>query len=566
MKNKFSSKILTYLFFILFAAVVSFIFSGVAFSKETVVSAEANYTVTVSVNDSTMGSYSVVALDKNGNSVDFISGNAYEVGTRLTISAIENDYYQFNKFVINDTNYYDACQTVEIVDKNVNIQVVFETKKYELAVSIRDSEFNVLSNKPFVIDIEYAGVSDDTPLVKYIRIGDRIKSIKLSTSLQVENYKFVGWYIQGEDRNPVEFIVPATGIVIDENFVDNYYRDGKITIYGKFVQMCSLNIFVPEEYKVDSNYMLYIRQGFEYYPVTELEARYEYGTEFKIIAAPLQNYQFVGFNGDIDDENYIDGAETLVFTMNNDKTIALNYQPNKVQIKLDLTKVSDGKILSNSESLAVGDTLILSYELRASRKIGKFNINGKTTKEFASAINEIAGAEVAFAKDGVVSIYVNDNVYNYLSANKTLSVEAVSSTNVVFVLLITLYILLAVGFGAAIITFTILHNRIKRETGTLTRKQAAVIKEKQQKYLEEKAVEEKNEVAKQAEDDSKVEKPKAKTQKVTKKPVAKKSAAKTKTSATKKTASNVKKKTSAGSKAAKTKTTTKSRQTKKEGK
>ncbi len=572
MKNKFSSKAVASFIVFMFALIVSLVFAGFNYNKDAVVSAETNYSVTVSVNDTDMGSVAAIAVDSDGNSLDFVSGNTYAVGTKITLNAIANNYYQFNKFVINDVNYYDSCQTFIVADKNVVVSVVFEAKKYELAVSIRDSEFNILNNKPFEIDIEYAsGITSDTPLIKYLKIGDKIKSIKLNSSLQVENYKFVGWFIQGEDRTPVTFNVPAGGVVIDQDFVDNYYRDGKITIYGKFVQMCSLNIYVPEEYKVDTNYMLYIRQGFEYYPVEELEARYEYGTEFKIIAAPLQNYQFTGFNGDVESENYIDGAETLIFNMNGDRTISLNYQPNKVGIELDLSKVADGKILANSKSLAVGDTLILSYELGSSRKINVLKINGKTLENFVADINQVAGDDVAFYKDGVVSIYVNDNVYTFLSANNTLSVEASSATNVVYVLLITLYIILAVGFGAAIITFAILYNNIKKKTGDTARKQAAIIKDKQQKYLEEKAAAAKVDEIAENKIEEKAEATVSKTKKTTKNSTSKPSAKKTTKTATRKTTKKAspgtKKKASAGTKASsKPKTTTRTRQTKKEGK
>ena len=492
MKKYTMSKILkafTFMSFI-FVCALAVIFACQS-SNNIKVNAENNtYLVEISEFDSQKGDISVVAMNASGEKIEFVSGQNYEQGSKITITATAAEYYEFSYFTVQGQKFYDRCTTFIVENSDLNIAVVFSDKKYEVNVTVRDSRLSPIGNKPYSVKVNgelYGSINE--PTQTFVKIGDDV-TFTIQDNSSLENYKFLGWFVQGENHEP--FFLESGAIEITKEFIDDYSVDGVIDVYCQYVQLCSLKIFIPEEYKSNVSYILKIREGLEYHTVSQLANKYDYGTEFQISAAADPDYDFLGFGNVTSGEMYIPGMAVLNFVLTGDRTISINCKPKQVDVQFNTDYVSGGKIKTNMNRLAIGDTLILSYEISNLRKIGSFTVNDKTGQEFAQMLNIVSASQkdvATYYESGILSVFVDEDVYAYFKSNPTFTINASSVVNVKNVLIIVFYVCLVLLFGAGMVVFTMLYFKEKNKVQKENLKKAEFIKKNHEIYLKQKSAE-----------------------------------------------------------------------------
>ena len=453
--------------------------------------ADGIYSVTVNVDD-TEGEIVVAAVNASGEKIDFESGTFYDQGTMITINAFANQGFEFAYYTVNElTKVYDVCSSF-IINDTTTIDVVFTVKKYQLDISVRDSVLNQIAGGEVNAQITYQN-NDliNNPNQMFIRVGDTIKSIQ-ANNVQMNKYNYLGTFIEDKNGAKVPLQFGVTGLTVDQDFIDSYCVDNKITIYVQYVQLCKLKIIVPEECKSNSNFMLLMKSGENSFEeVNQLSASYTYGTCFSIMAKNQKYYDFKTFNGANDDEQYVLGSAFLNFVMTGDRTISLVYQPKTFKLVLYTSNVDAGTVKLSGESLKLGDTLVFNYELGATRKLQSILVNDDSIDEFVDMLNSVSTAENDVAVktgEGLFSVYVDKDIFDYFNVHNTLIVKTKTEANVGFILLIVLYVVLLVISGAGFVIFGILYNKTNKKVSETNKVQADAVKQKQEAFIREKAI------------------------------------------------------------------------------
>lgn len=469
-----------------------------------------------SLSDS-FGDFEVILIDKNSNVLNFVNGNYYSVGTKYTIIPSALPGYEFSHYYIDGSRLYTEYYSNRIGYQNVDINLFFTSKNYELNFYIVNSQFSEIDYQPLSINITYNSSDPYTsPVSKYVKIGDRIDELSFISFPNYENYKFVSWQTKDVDGNAVSLSDALDnkmikGLVISQDFIDSYAKDGKISIYAVFVMQCHLSIQIDD---VGKDYELYYG-GSSILPEDLSEMTFDFGSIIILSAPSVENMTFDKFSGLLDIDEYTGGTSVFI-KMNGDRSVSISYHFNETEIKLDeLSKVSNGKVVLNKDKISIGDTLIISLNLKSGYKLTDFLINDKTADKFVLNVNRICGSEkpvATYSDNGIVTIYVNQTVFDYFKDNN-IKVVAHSKINSTYAILLAVYLVITLSAGGLLVWFFVLAGKNKLKVIELKEKQQKII-EKKQKEVEELYSSDKNEktVVKNKKDDVLVKKTPLKTE------------------------------------------------------
>lgn len=562
-----------------------------SFVKEDTLNIVAKYVymkqVFVSVDSSCsgLGNFNVVAKNKNGDVVDFVSGEYYSVGTKISVLPTAEKYYKFFKYEYNGESIYDSVFSATVENADIAVKLFFEPQSYEIRFNIVNSVFERLGNEEIELNVTHIGSRFSTPVAEHVIIGDRIENFKFKNVFSYQDYRFVSWQLRSKTNDIVSISSSENerevkNLEITAEFVDKYVVDGKIDFYGVFVQNCKLSILVDNV--VGSGNIQVYEDGLL---VEDLSKSFDYGTVLVVNMPNIEYMVFAGFDGLSVDDQYTPGQTTARICMNGNRSIAGRYNYVETELKVSSDSfVKNGRLFLSSDKVKIGDTFIINACLGDGYKIKSFSVNGVDAEQFVKNLNTLDGNAVAvFGDNGIITIRVTKNVYEFFASNENLSIKVNTKINGLYVALFVVYLLLALGFGAVIIVLSIKANNYSEEIGKLKKQQqdAVLKKEEEQRKEEEKQqalLEKQKEELKQETVSEKPKKTTAKKkvaeplaeEKVAKKPktaskTTTKSGDKPKTQTKKTTASKPKTSASSGEKPVAKKRTTKPKETKNEG-
>ena len=499
------------------------------------------------------GSFDVILRDRDNNVIDFTSGEYYSVGTKISVVPTAKKYYKFARFELNGEKKYDANVSLTVENRDIDLVLFFNQASYELSFNIVNSIYERLGNEEILTEITHVSGYYDTPVAKKVVIGDTINSIRFKNIFNYQNYRFLSWQLISNTGESVsvssdENVNIVKNLQITNDFVDKYVKDGKIQFYGVFIQNCQLSIVMHKAYDTEETFEIY-DDGVK---VTDLSKSFDYGTILTITVPHIDHMTFDHFEGLIVNDQYTPGQTTAYIIMNGNRSISAVYEYVKTEVTISEDSSAENARLSlNLDKIKIGDTLIINAKLLNGYKLKKFTINNSSAKNFVKTLNSLGEATVAnYGDNGIVTIFVNKDVYDYFTVNHELKIDVDSKINGTYVALFVIYILLAIGLGAVIVVLSIKTNNYNEEIKKLQRKKQEEILKKEEEQRKEEEKEKARQAALKAKAEAKEnpvsEKPK-KTQ--TKKTTTKSSAEKAKTGETK--SATVKKKS------AKPKTTSK---------
>ena len=442
-----------------------------------------------------MGNFEVAVYGPRGEHIDFVSGAYYEYGTRFSIVPVNNEYYEFDHFVVNESDDFSNNLIINVEYDDIDVKCVFASTKYDLCVSIVNSVFKTIGNQRVNVSIVRQIPEVLSPVSRYVQIGDTIDYIRFGENLGFENYVFDSWKVLDKTGNAVDISHSSLknevrDLDINKTFIDQYVKDGRIVIYGVFVQQCYLSINLPNEIDFLENFSVYKRVDGDYVKLENLDEPFEYGTVLMISVPSVNNHKFDGFTGLVAEDSYTTGQTSAFIVMNGNRTITAKYvyDDTPVNISGD-SKIVNCKLVKNLDKIHVGQTLILSFELSSGYELTKFEINNMKAQEFVSSINSLdpTANQVAFYDDsGIVTIYVTQKVFDFFKANPSLKICSDGQMRGTYLALIIVYSFLAVCIGASIIVFAVLASKKQNKIVELKTKQQEIILKKQNEEQERK--------------------------------------------------------------------------------
>lgn len=447
--------------------------------------------VSVSVDNSCLafGAFDVVAKNSAGDFVNFVSGEYYSVGTKIFVVPTAEKYYEFSHYEYDGESLYDSNFSATVEYKDVSVVIFFEPVSYEIRFNIVNSVFERLGNEPITLEITHIGAYYNTPVADHVIIGDKIDLIKFKNIFSYQNYKFLSWQLRSKtgdiknvsDANNADMV---KNLDITSDFVDKYVVDGKIDFYGVFIQNCQLSIVMQKAYATENTFQVY-EDGVL---VEDLSKSFDYGTILTVTVPNIDYMTFVGFDGLIVDDLYTPGQTTAYIAMKGNRSLAVKYDYIKTDIKIaGESVVKNGRLSLSSNNFKIGDTFIINANLSDGYKIKSFTVNGKSAEQFVRELNAGEEKPVAnYGENGIITIHVNKNVYDFFVNNDTLNVKVDSKINGAYVALFVIYLLLALGFGAVIVVLSIMTNNNSEEIKKLRKKQQdAVLKKEEEQRKEE---------------------------------------------------------------------------------
>ena len=447
--------------------------------------------VSVSVDNScsAFGAFDVVAKNSAGDVVNFVSGEYYSAGTKIFVVPTAEKYYEFSHYEYDGESLYDSNFSVTVGYKDISVVIFFEPVSYEIRFNIVNSVFERLGNEPITLEITHIGAYYNTPVADHVIIGDKIDLIKFKNIFSYQNYRFLSWQLRSKTGD-IENVSDADNANIVKNlditsdFVDKYVVDGKIDFYGVFIQNCQLSIVMQKAYATENTFQVYENGAL----VEDLSKSFDYGTILTVTVPNIDYMTFVGFDGLIVDDQYTPGQTTAYIVMKGNRSLAVKYDYIKKDIKIaDESVVKNGRLSLSSNNIKIGDTFIINANLSDGYKIKSFTVNGKSAEQFVRELNAGEEKPVAiYGENGIITIYVNKNVYDFFANNNTLNVKVDSKINGAYVALFVIYLLLALGFGAVIVVLSIMTNNNSEEIKKLRKKQQdAVLKKEEEQRKEE---------------------------------------------------------------------------------
>ena len=526
------------------------------------------------------GSFDVILRNSDNNVIDFTSGEYYSVGTKISVVPTAKKYYKFARFELNGEKKYDANVSLTVDSQDINLVLFFEQASYELGFNIVNSIYERLGNEEILTEITHASGYYDTPVAKKVVIGDTINSIRFKNIFNYQNYRFLSWQLISNTGESVsvsseENVNIIKNLQITSDFVDKYVKDGRIQFYGVFIQNCQLSIVMHKAYDTEETFEVY-ENGVK---VTDLSKSFDYGITLMISVPHIDHMTFDHFEGLVVNDQYTPGQTTAYIMMNGNRSISAVYEYVKTQVKISEDSTAENARLSlNLDEIKIGDTLIINAKLMNGYKLKKFTINNISANNFVKTLNKLGEATVAnYGDNGIVTIYVNKDVFDYFTVNHDLKIDVDSKINGAYVALFVIYIVLAIGLGVVIVVLSIKTNNYNDEIKKLQRKKQEEILKKKEEQKKEEEKEKARQAALKAEVEAKAnpapEKPKKAQTKKTASKTSKtktKAAAENKTATKPKTASKTvsskpkteKKETTNAEKKAQTKKTTKKAETK----
>ncbi len=259
------------------------------------------YTVTYSTESSVMGT-----VQGSTDSGSFQSGASFNKNTSITLTATENNGYEFDGWYDGATPVSNLSVYEFSLTANVNLVAKFNAKKYELTVSSENENMGSVSIGATVSPVAYG------------------ESVTV-TATALEGYEFIGWF-DGNTQKSTDavypFDMPSEALALTAKFQPLKY---------------ALNI------SSDNSGMGSVSMGATVSPVA-------YGEGVTITATPLNGYDFIGwYDGE---DTLVDNAPaTYTFTMpNNALTFVAKFQA----IKYPLSVTSENE---NMGTVSIGSTV-----------------------------------------------------------------------------------------------------------------------------------------------------------------------------------------------------------------
>lgn len=433
--------------------------------------------------DSTgLGSFKVFIRNSKNELVDFVSGNYYSFGSRVSVVPVAEKNYAFVGYNIGveGKEIYGDGFTKEIAFEDVSLVLSFAPQKYEIKFSIVNSIGESIGSEKIIVSTESLLSYVTTNVIAF---GESINEIKFEKISKYTNYTFKGWYLYKKDGTKVLFSSETNNqvvkdVLIDSAFVQDYVSDGAITFFGEFVQDCQLSIIMQDAYPTDSTFNVF-KDGIE----VSISGTFEYGTNLVVEVPEIDHMIFAGFEGLIDDDQFVEGTNCAHIKMNGNRSLSAKYEYIKTNVNVDTdSKLENVDVKLSSNEIQIGDTLIINANVPHGYRILKFNINGMSAQNFVKMLNENESSTVAICgDDGIVTVYVNKNIYDFFAGSSVLNIEASAKVDSTYVVLFVLYLVLTLGFGAVVIVFLILANKKIFKIKKMNRAQIDKIKEKEEK-------------------------------------------------------------------------------------
>lgn len=443
--------------------------------------------INVSVDDECedLGSFKVILRNPKNEIVDFVSGEYYSFGSKLSVVPVPEKFVKFAGYNINDKDeaIYSDTVSLDVEFDDVDLTLFFEYEKYEIKVNVESSAGEKIGSGNVSVV-----TSKNLPYVtsNVVSFGETIVEIKFKNTFDYQDYNFKEWQLCKNDGTKTSF-EELKNIVIDEEFVQNYVSNDEIVVVGVFALKCQLSIIMDEAYPTEETFIVYENDK----PVS-LSKMFEYGTELVVSVPNIDHMSFVGFDGLIDSDQYAQGSTLVYITMLGSRTLSAKYDYIETELVISKdSKLDNAKLQLSSNKIKIGDTLIINANVENGKIVKGFKINGKSAKAFVDSLNENQENKVAiYGDEGIVTVYVNKDVYDFFAENSTLKVEIKTKTNGLYVALFVVYILLTLGFGAVIAVFAILANKKSFKIKNLKRERDKRLKEKEEenKNLEEQKV------------------------------------------------------------------------------
>ncbi len=443
--------------------------------------------INVSVDDECedLGDFRVVLRNPKNEIVDFVSGEYYSSGSKISVVPVPEKFVKFAGYNINDKDsaIYSDTVSLDVEFEDVDLTLFFEYEKYEIKVNVENSAGEKIGSGNVSVL-----TSKNLPYVtsNVVSFGETIVEIKFKKSFDYQDYNFKEWQLCKNDGTKTSF-ESLTDIVVDEEFVQNYVSNDEIVVVGVFALKCQLSIIMDEAYPTEETFIVYENDK----PVS-LSKTFEYGTELVVSVPNIDHMRFVGFDGLIDSDQYAQGSTLVYITMLGSRTLSAKYDYVETELVISKdSKLDNARLQLSSNKIKIGDTLIINANVENGKIVKGFKINGKSAKAFVDSLNENQENKVAiYGDEGIVTVYVNKDVYDFFAENSTLKVEIKTKTNGLYVALFVVYILLTLGFGAVIAVFAILANKKSFKIKDLKRERDKRLKEKEEenKNLEEQKV------------------------------------------------------------------------------
>lgn len=433
--------------------------------------------VTVSVDDTCqdLGDFQVVLKNPKNEIVDFVSGNYYSYGSKLSVVPVPEKFVDFSGYNINDTEQaiYSDTVSLNVGFDDIDLKLFFAPEKYEIIIDVENSVGENIGSGNVSV-----ATSKNLPYVTshVVSFGETILEIKFKKLSDYQDYNFKYWQLCKNDGTKDTF-ENLNNIVVDEEFVQNYVSNGEIVFVGVFALKCQLSIIMDEAYPTTETFVVY-----ENDKAVSISKSFEYGTELVVSVPNIDHMRFIGFDGLVDSDQYAQGSTLVYITMLGSRTLSAKYEYVETELKVsEDSKMNNARLQFSSNKIKIGDTLVLNANVSSGKVVKDFKINGKSAKDFVDLLNKGQTSKVAiYGDEGIITVYVNKDVYDFFAQNSTLKVEIKTKTNGLYVGLFVVYVVLTLGFGAVIAVFAILANKKSFKIKDLKRKQDKRLKEKEE--------------------------------------------------------------------------------------
>ena len=242
-------------------------------------------------------------LTENGVDVKFGNGRAVEKGTKITLTAVASNEYDFKGWYRHGEDQSeilisaDATHTFT-VDKDTYVYAKFEQKEMCTFFAYPTEAGRIIENG---VEVEF---TESRKVIKGTKIT-------LTAEAKEQGYRFVGWY-NSSDQSETLISADATyTFTVDKN----------MSVYLKFEQLEMCNFFA---YPTEAGRI--IENGVE---VEFTESRkVEKGTKITLTAeAKEQGYRFVGwYNSSDQSETLISADATYTFTVDKDMYVYAKFE------------------------------------------------------------------------------------------------------------------------------------------------------------------------------------------------------------------------------------------------
>jgi len=301
-------------------------------------------------------------------------------GSLVEVSAVANDYYQFNGFENTlEKDFPDPDIGWKIIimveDAPREIWANFKQHGYIIRYDARDSTSSI-GNRLWNINIPSGGT---------IRINDVLQP---TAKVEVPNYRFVQYEIYEKDNkgNILDTIILDGTNEINEQLLKSNVEGNHFIIVARYIRIYTLNIIVPENASDGGTYEVYYADQ----PDKPTDDRWFEPGEDIIIRVSLSNENFYRFDGflvmpddGVQENQQGDDTNTLRIKMTNSLTVTIRFSLKPIDITETLTVKGNGELgIGKTTGLRVDGTVTLVAIPGNMQEVKKWVVNGiDITKE-----------------------------------------------------------------------------------------------------------------------------------------------------------------------------------------